>query len=407
MRSDKRLGAKKTIISGTGCALGDFLYNSVSFDGVNFKKYVSHKTGDGGISPGKLVFTGDLERFAKKPYPLILEDIIGSRTYDGFNAGGPSLVSLIHASQLLDIQNYEVKFFGLAGNDETSDKLFEIIRKTPLNIANYKVYKGKSTPFTHVFSDPDYDQGVGERTFINNLGAALDFDVELLNDEFFDSTITCFGGTALVPPLHDMLTPLLVKSKDNNCITVVNTVYDFRSEKSNSGIPWPLVSSEKIELIDVLMMDCEEALKISGESNIKDAARYFASTKVSSFFITNGPNDLYFYSRGNLFEKTGIITAPVSEYVTNSLQSNPELRGDTTGCGDNFAGGVIASLAWQIGNRKQDLLDPFEALSWGVASGGFSCFTLGGVYIEQVLGEKLQKVRRIQEEYVKQFNILK
>jgi hypothetical protein len=52
-------------------------------------------------------------------------------------------------------------------------------------------------------------------------------------------------------------------------------------------------------------------------------------------------------------------------------------------------------------------LDPFEALSWGVASGGYSCFTLGGVYIEKVPGEKLQKVRKIQEEYVKQFNILK
>jgi sugar/nucleoside kinase (ribokinase family) len=404
MRPDKHLENKKTLISGTGCALGDFLYNSVSFNSVNFKKYMSQTMGDGGISPGKLVFAEDLEKFSNKPYQVILNDIIGPGTYDGFNAGGPSLVSLIHVSQLLNLHDFEVGFFGIAGNDETSAKLFEIIHNTPLNIDNYHVHEGKSTPFTHVFSDPDYDQGVGERTFVNNLGAALDFDIELLTDEFFDSNITCFGGTALVPNLHDNLTHLLVKAKRNNCITVVNTVFDFRAEKNNSGNPWPLVATENIGLIDILIMDCEEALKISGESNIKNAARYFASTNVSSFFITNGPKDIFYYSKGNLFEKIGVTISPVSEHVINRLQSMTETRGDTTGCGDNFAGGVIASLAWQLRNKKRDLLDPLEALSWGVASGGFSCFTLGGVYIEKFKGEKLQKVKEIKEAYLKQIN---
>ena len=40
-------------------------------------------------------------------------------------------------------------------------------------------------------------------------------------------------------------------------------------------------------------MDCEEALKISGQKNIDDAADFFGSVKVDSFIITDGPNDLY------------------------------------------------------------------------------------------------------------------
>ncbi|HUV01213.1 MAG TPA: hypothetical protein VMW32_09645, partial [Bacteroidales bacterium] len=59
---------KKIIISGTGCALADFLYNGISFESNNFRKYLSTRTGDGGLSPGKLVFTEELEKFSGLPY---------------------------------------------------------------------------------------------------------------------------------------------------------------------------------------------------------------------------------------------------------------------------------------------------------------------------------------------------
>jgi len=67
------MGRDKIIISGTGCALADFLYTDIRFDSPAFMKYRSKRAGDGGLSPGKLVFTEGLEQFAGCPYPQILK----------------------------------------------------------------------------------------------------------------------------------------------------------------------------------------------------------------------------------------------------------------------------------------------------------------------------------------------
>jgi sugar/nucleoside kinase (ribokinase family) len=149
-------------------------------------------------------------------------------------------------------------------------------------------------------------------------------------------------------------------------------------------------------------MDSDEAIRISGQKTIDEASGFFASTSVSSFIITNGAKELVSWSGGGLFEKTELIKMPVSRKVTQELKSNPRRKGDTTGCGDNFAGGIIASLAWQLKNREKGYFNLIEALSWGIASGGFSCFTVGGTFIEKAQGEKKEKVQRIQREYLNQ-----
>jgi sugar/nucleoside kinase (ribokinase family) len=396
----KKNSSNKIIISGSGCALTDLIYNRVSFASPGFQKYVSKQNGDGGLSPGKLVFTEELEKFSIKPYPEILSELVGNRPPDKMNVGGPSLVSMVHVAQMLEGEDVEVKFFGMGGNDEYTEQVFRLVRQTPLEIGNYKRSEHKPTPTTDVFSDPDYDNGHGERTFVNNIGAAWDFIPELLGNEFFESDIQCYGGTALVPNLHDNLTNLLKRSNQNDCITVVNTVFDFRNQKRNPGKPWPLLDSfDDYGLIDVLIMDCEEATKISGTSNIEEAARFFASTPVSSFIITNGANDVFAWSGGGLFEKTEILKFPVSKMIACEIAANPDLRGDTTGCGDNFAGGIIASLAMQLKNTEKGTFNLTEAISLGISSGGFCCFTVGGTYLETFPGEKKLRIQAIQEDY--------
>lgn len=393
----------KIIIAGAGCALADFLYNGVSFQSPAFNKFLSMNSGDGGLSPGRLVFTEELEKFARRPYSEIIHEIIGERPPDAFNVGGPSLVSLIHAAQLLGRPKYAVKFFGMAGNDHTADRIFEMVGQTPLNTEHYLKTSKKPTPFTDVLSDPDYDSGHGERTFINNIGAAWDYSPEKLSRDFFDSHITCFGGTALVPGLHDNLTQLLVKAREKDSITVVNTVYDFRNEKINPQQPWQLVRHKSdFGLIDLLIMDREEAFRISGTNTTGTAVDFFASSGVSSFIITNGAEEITAWSGGRLFLHTGLLKLPVSAMVTEDLKSNRRRKGDTTGCGDNFAGGIIASLAWQLKAQHKGKFSLVEALSWGIASGGYCCFTVGGTYLENSPGEKKNDIQHIQQNYLKQ-----
>ncbi len=398
--------SNKIVISGIGCALADYLYNQVSFNDASFRKYLSKKTGDGGLSPGKLVFTEELEQFAGQSYPEILAEITCNRESNAMNIGGPSIVALIHAAQMLNRDNYEINFYGIAGNDATADAILRLFKKTPLNSSNYLKLGTRPTPFTDVFSDPSFDGGHGERTFVNSIGSAWELTSEKIPEAFFEADLICFGGTALVPPIHDDLTMLLRKAKMNDCITLVNTVFDFRNEKKNPGQPWPLVESEAdFQWIDVLILDCEEALKTSGRTTMDEAAEYFKQMQVSSFIITNGSKDLLAFSDGKLFGKMDISRFPVSAEIIDLLTKHPELKCDTTGCGDNFVGGFITSLALQLKSNKKGEFDLPEAISWAVASGGFTCFYVGGTYFEKETGEKHSQILKYQNEYLNQISI--
>lgn len=391
--------SKPIKISGTGCALVDYLYKPINFSHPGFVRYISKKSGDGGLSPGRLVFREEFESFAGEDYMRVRDQITGGEKPVALNVGGPSIVSLIHAAQLLCEVPAEISFYGCTGSDEGGAFLEERIGKTPLKIGKYK--KGSQyTPFTDVLSDPDFDNRNGERIFINNIGAAWEFRPSDLDESFFDADMVVFGGTALVPVLHDHLTELLLKAKEKGCITLVNTVYDFRNEKANPHHRWPLGNSdESYPLIDLLITDAEEAIRLSGEHDIPQAIRFFQDKTVPSLIITNGSKNIYAYSNGQFCESMKLTEYPVSKKVTSELKNNTS--GDTTGCGDNFVGGVIASLAAQLqyGTKQPDLK---EACCWGVVSGGFTCFYIGGTYFENHSGEKLQKLKPYYEHYKQQ-----
>jgi sugar/nucleoside kinase (ribokinase family) len=121
---------------------------------------------------------------------------------------------------------------------------------------------------------------------------------------------------------------------------------------------------------------------------------------VSSFVITNGAENLLAFSNGEFFRQNDFFQLPVSSKVKEDLQSGNYPKGDTTGCGDNFAGGMIASIARQLKNFKPGELDLLEALALGTASGGFTCFYKGGTYLEKFKGEKAQQVQRYYEDYL-------
>lgn len=390
---------KKIVISGVGCCLVDRLYNNVSFESKNFIPYLSKKSGDGGLTPGHLVFKNEFELFGKKDFQSIQRELITDRPPDKINIGGPSIVSMIHASQLSDKETSEYHLYGCRGNDSDGEFISSLLEKTPLKVDHYQVSE-QETPSTVVLSDPDYDQGQGERIFINSIGAAWEYSPDELQDNFFASDIVVFGGTALVPLIHDNLTELLVKAKSKGCITVVNTVYDFRNEGANPDLKWPLGSSDdSYRHIDLLMTDLEEALRLSGQSSLKEAIKFFRSQGTGAVIVTSGAKNVNLFSNGNLFQKLEDTVMPISEAVSQELKKG--YSGDTTGCGDNFAGGVIASMVGQI-QKEATTPSLVEACSWGVVSGGTSCFYMGGMYEEKYSGEKLDMINPYYTKYKQQ-----
>lgn len=392
---------KKLIISGVGCSLVDNLYSNISFNDNSFKPHLSKESGDGGLIPGQLVFKRNFEKYSKKNNQLGLKNIILDKSPNKVNIGGPGIVSMIHAAQLSDKNKSKFQFYGVRGDDTNGNFIMSLLAKTPLLTTNYKLVD-EETPSTVVLSDPNYNQGYGERIFVNSIGAAWNYSIEDISNDFFDSDIVVFGGTAIVPLIHDSLTELLQKSKKNGCITIVNTVYDFRNEKTNPLQKWPLgKSDDSYSNIDLLLMDLEEALRMSGKNNLDDAMKFFKDKGTGAVIITHGVENIRIYSKGELFGLIENKEMPISNTVNTELKNGEGNNGDTTGCGDNFAGGVIASIVSQI-QKGVTSLDLIEASSWGVVSGGTTCYYIGGMYEEENMGDKLKMILPYYKEYKKQ-----
>lgn len=390
---------KKIRISFTGCGLGDFIYQNVDFTSDEFAKYKSVNSGDGGLAPGKLVFTEELEAFTEAQLEKILNDITKYNSYNTFSVGGPALVSCICTAQLLSEKSIEIKYFGALGNDQKATVLIELLNKLPVETDNFTYFEA-ATPYTTVLSDPNFYAGKGERTFINNIGAAAYFNAEHFNTDFWNSDIIVFGGTALVPQLHSELTDLLQAAKYKGAFTVVNTVFDFPNEKKNPNKPWPLGNTLKsLPLIDLLIMDYEEAKRISGSENEKDIITFFKSNGTNAFIITKGSEPSYIYSSGKKFSVIETYL-PVCDWISIDFDLRPELRGDTTGCGDNFAGATIASIAKQMIENNEEI-SLIDAAIWGTVAGGLSCYYLGGTYFEEYSGQKLQLTNTMLDQYYK------
>ena len=386
-------------ISGVGCCLLDRIYGHVDFHSEAFRKCMSKKAGDGGLEPGKLTFEEELERFAGQPFASeILPSLTQGLEADKENIGGPCIVALINASQLAHKESV-VSFYGCRGDDEVADKIMQKLNQTKLDLSHYRVEKGSETASTSVLSDPNYDNGHGERTFVNTIGASWHYLPEEVDESFYDSDICVFGSTALVPRIHQGLVPMLKKAKSKGRITVVNTVYDFLNENEHPERRWPMgESDESYQFIDLLLVDHEEALRLSGQKDVPSAIAFFREKGAGAVVVTNGAQNIYLWADSPLFGKIEEQTMPVSKAVGEALKQGK--KGDSTGCGDNFAGGVIGSLAREMANNKA--LDLKEACRWGIVSGGLACFYYGGTYLETKEGEKLSYLQELYDLYLKQ-----
>ena len=210
-------------IAGIGCALLDILHPDASIESEAFERYRSRTPGDGGLVPGQLVFASALSEFSEKQVDEIVAEICGDSPPES-NIGGPAIVALILAAQMLKPNGIPVRFFGVRGTDEIGKTLGRLVRKTPLRFDDYIVRDGTS-PSTRVLSDPHADNGAGERTFINEIGVAAEFGTEEIPDVFFHYHVAFFGGTAVLPKIHANIGIPLRRAKQNGALTIVATVY--------------------------------------------------------------------------------------------------------------------------------------------------------------------------------------
>ena len=379
----------------------DYLYRDVTFSGSRFERLRSRTPGDGGIIVGGLVFAEHLSDYAGEPFDRVIDSLVAGPP-DDRNVGGPAIVSLIHTAQLCP--DAEVSFYGVTGTDGTGSELLQMVRKTPVRVDHLRPIDGP-TPATFVLSDPSASGGSGERLFVNQLGVAAEPQTADPGTGFASANIVQFGGTALCPPLHARLPELLAAARASGALTIVNTVYDFLAENRAPDRRWTLGSDDAYRSIDLLVADLEEARRLTECSTASDAIRWLLDHGVSAAVVTSGPDPVAFAAAGGRFSPTPLAQRTVFEGFASHPLAGGSV-GDTTGCGDNFVGGMVADIAMQIAETAivaETAIDVDRAVVRGIASGAFCLTHLGGMFRETAIGEKAARVDAIVTEYDRLF----
>jgi len=176
----------------------------------------------------------------------------------------------------------------------------------------------------------------------------------------------------------------------------------FDASRGTEDGRWPIGDSDEVYChLDVLVTDYTEALMYSGERNLANALRFFQRSGVGAIVVTNGLEPVRFWSGGSVC-RTSEGEVPIPAAVVQDKVRGLLPTGDTVGCGDNFAGGLIASLAmqWKTGKR----MDLSEAVRLGNLSGAIASTYAGGVYFEGAPGEKRALICRYREAYEAQLD---
>lgn len=367
-------------ISGCGCGVEDNIYKNVDFSTSRYARFIRY-----GESTDVNVF--------ERESGASLESAIGDIT-DGAEPqrrlGGVCVVALVDAAQLLSKDKVDVFFYKNVSANEAGNFLMEKISHTPLKTDKI-VRKSGRPEISYVLCDNQKKDGT--RSFICPLHVydELAMEVAQVDEAFFKSDFTLFNCILWEPKLENRLSYLLEKCKENGSLTLVGTASDPRF---CGGKKWVMGDGDKgYPYIDVLMMNLTEARGYAGCASYEEMTRYFKAKGVKSFVITDGMNPTYLYAGedGPFEPYCGFI--PVVSEIDDDKEKGILEKGDGVGCGDNFDGGLLASLALQkkAGVRRYSMLD---AVLLGNVSGGLTSCIVGGTFTESYPGEKYDLTMR-------------
>ncbi|HVO20715.1 MAG TPA: carbohydrate kinase family protein [Anaeromyxobacter sp.] len=382
-------------ISGVGCCVLDALYDVSPGEGeACMARHLSREHGDGGLVRGAAVLRRSLEAFAGRPVAELVAEIGGGAPAN-LKLGGVAAAAAIAAAQLLSGEGIEVRLYGNLSDDEDGALVRRLLARTPVSTDRMGTRAGRF-PRTYILNDRDA-HGHGERSFICETGTseALAVAPGELDRDFFRSEVTLFSAMWWEPLLHADLTRLLRECKRAGSVTVVSTAFDPARGPVRSR--WALGDSdEAYRYVDALVMDRAEALLHSGEADLGPALDFYRRAGVGACVVTQGVDPVHYWSRGGTFARAD-GQLPIPEAILRDKATGELPTGDSVGCGDNFAGGMVASIALQLrGGRGLSLP---EAVFLGNLAGGIASTHSGGVLDERRPGEKRELVERYRRPY--------
>lgn len=252
-------------------------------------------------------------------------------------------------------------FFGAVGKDGFGDFLERTIKHFKVDASNL-VRSDKPTTLAFVSVDRN-----GARDFIFVRGADADLHLADLDEGSYKSgRIVHFGAATgfldghLNRTYHQMLINALA---DGKCVSFdPNYRSAFWAHDKETFVARVMPFVEKAHLIK---MSDEEAILISGLSDLEMAKVFFKTRYDGTFAITLGDKGV------DVFNKAWSIHVPAVEVVVK----------DTTGAGDAFIGALLYSLSYSQSPldtlRDQSIMKGFTTIANEVA--GMVCSEFGAL----------------------------
>ncbi len=189
----------------------------------------------------------------------------------------------------------------------------------------------------------------GERPALHVIGANAKLSAEMINwDAFQGAQHLHLGGSLLLEKIDGPPTAGLFRTAHSNGMTTSLDVIGF------PGRDYEYVFGECYAHLDYLLVNNDDAMLLSGQPNVESAIDWFLGRGVKTCAITVGGD-------GAILQSQGQPAIHLPAYDVDVI--------DTTGCGDAFSAGFIATIT-QGGSLE-------EATRVGVAMGSFTARALG------------------------------
>ena len=232
---------------------------------------------------------------------------------------------------------------GAVGDDEKADWVLGTLQKHRISTSTMQRIKGVPTSASILNVRPN-----GDRPALHMRGASDHFDVPPEQyDAVFDSPIIHVGGTGFLRKMDGAPTLTLVKEAKKRGKIVTFDLLAAKAETAKDVIPL-------LPFIDYFMPSIEEAKDMSGLDSAEDCARFYLDHGATCCIFTLGGDGAYYAHKNGTRLK-----APAYEIQVV----------DTTGCGDAFDAGFIASLHYEM--------DVETALRFAQAAAGLVATGLG------------------------------
>jgi len=236
--------------------------------------------------------------------------------------GGCAVNAAIDMSKI----GLDIAIAGKVGNDGFGQFMRSELKTYQVNADALVVDKKASTSASLVISNAD-----GERSFIHSLGANALFCEEDINYDIVKKSGIVFVAGSLLMPQFDGngCAVFLEKCKEMGKTTALDTAWD-----SLGG--WMNILAPAMPFIDYFLPSYEEAVQLSGKTELEEIADVFLAMGPKTVVIKNGKKGCFIKTKSG--EK---LTIPTFERIKPV---------DTNGAGDSFCAGFLTGLArkWNL-----------------------------------------------------------